>query len=430
MRDIIITLIVFGSIPYILKRPYIGILVYCWLSYMNPHRLTWGFAYNMPFAATISITTILALLFFKESKKIPMSTLMMVWFMWILWMNVTTFFAMVPDAAFHEWERSMKIQLMSMVTLMLMKKPERIKWLVWVIALSIGFYGIKGGIFSILTLGNNLVWGPPGTFFEGNNGLAVALIMILPLFRFLQLHTEHIWVRRGLLVAMSLIGISILASYSRGAFLGLSAVMIFLGIRSNKKLIIMPLLIIISLLALSFMPQKWHERVDTIQTYEADASAMGRINAWYFAINIANARPLVGGGYQVFDRNLFKIYAPSPNDYHDAHSIYFEALGEQGYVGLILFLILGGLSLIQGNRIRNLTRGQDELQWAYDLASMVQASLIGYAVGGLFLGLAYFDLYYHLIAILVLTKYCVDQSLKNRPTNKNTQNKISSRIEH
>ena len=42
---------------------------------------------------------------------------------------------------------------------------------------------------------------------------------------------------------------------------------------------------------------------------------------------------------------------------------------------------------------------------------MVQVSLIGYMSAGSFLGLQYFDLFYHLIAIIVITKMLVQKEL-------------------
>jgi probable O-glycosylation ligase (exosortase A-associated) len=151
------------------------------------------------------------------------------------------------------------------------------------------------------------------------------------------------------------------------------------------------------------MPEEWHERLGTIRTYEQDESAMGRINAWWFAWNVAKERPLVGGGFEAFHPETFKQYAPAPLDFHDAHSIYFEMLGEQGFVGLGLFLFLGWLTLRQCGWIVRNTRDRTELQWAHDLAGMVQVAVIGYAVGGAFLGLAYWDLPYHLVALTVMT---------------------------
>ena len=73
MRDVLLTLLVFGSLPFILKRPHIGVLVWAWLSYMNPHRLTWSFAYDMPFAQIVAITLLIALFSTKEKLKTLLS---------------------------------------------------------------------------------------------------------------------------------------------------------------------------------------------------------------------------------------------------------------------------------------------------------------------------------------------------------------------
>jgi len=164
MRDIIITLIVFGAVPWIIRKPSIGILVWSWLAYMNPHRMSWGFAYNLPFSAVTAIAIFIGFVFSKEPKRIPLTPVTVVWGLFILWMLVTTFFAVHPDAAFIEMKKVIKIQVMAIFTLMLMANRERINQLVWVIAFSIGFFGIKGGIFTILTAGQYRVWGPPETF--------------------------------------------------------------------------------------------------------------------------------------------------------------------------------------------------------------------------------------------------------------------------
>ena len=87
--------------------------------------------------------------------------------------------------------------------------------------------------------------------------------------------------------------------------------------------------------AIMFMPDVWETRMSTIETYEEDGSAMGRINAWTMAYNLANARPIVGGGFEIYTRRMFQQYAPDPEDVHSAHSIYFQMLGEHGYVGLV-----------------------------------------------------------------------------------------------
>lgn len=411
MRDIALTVFILGSLPLIVARPYIGILMFAWIGYMNPHRYSWGFAYSMPFALLVGGATILGFLFTRDKDKIPLDAMMVFWLAWIVWMNVTTLFALNMDTAIEEWDRAMKIQFTSLLALSLMQSRQKLDLLVWVIALSVGFFGIKGGIFTAATGGNYIVWGPPDTFFEGNNGLAVALLMVMPLFWYLRSRSKSKWVQMALLGAMLLIGLSILGSYSRGALLGIIAACTYLVFKSRHRFVLLPVMIIAGVLAITMLPDKWFERAETIQTYEEDGSAMGRINAWKFGFNLAKDRPLTGGGYGAYSPELFYKYAPNPEDYHDAHSIYFEVLGEQGFIGLFLFLGLGWLAFRKANSIRARTRGSPDLQWAFDLVTMVQVCLVGYVVAGAFVGLAYFDLYYHLLAIIVLTNILVERQL-------------------
>lgn len=412
MRDLIITIVVCGSIPFILQRTYIGVLVWSVLGYLNPHRLTWGFAYNFPFSQIIGITTIISLFISREPKRMPWTPATIIWLVWLLWLGITTMAAIDTDHSIWEWERNMKIQLIILITLLTITDKKRINALVWVIVLSIGFYGIKGGIFTLVTGGNYLVWGPSDTHIAGNNEIAFALVMIFPLMYYLFVITSNKTLRLVLLISMLLVAVSVIGSYSRGAFLSISAMGFLLFLRSKKKFLIGTVIVIMAAVLLAFIPEKWSERMQTIQTYEEDASAMGRINAWKFAINIANEHPISGAGFDTFTPELFHIYAPIPDDFHDSHSIYFEVLAEHGYVGLLIFLALGITSLRTGGWIIRTTRNIDELHWAYNLASMIQVSIIGYAVGGAFLGLAYFDLYYHLIAILALLKMIVSDKLE------------------
>ena len=79
--------------------------------------------------------------------------------------------------------------------------------------------------------------------------------------------------------------------------------------------------------------------MDTIATYDQDSSAMGRINAWWMAWNLASSQ-FVCGGYEIYNPTIFSMYAPNPFDVHAAHSIYFQILGEQGFIGLFLYLSL------------------------------------------------------------------------------------------
>ena len=84
MRDILVTLMIFGTLPLILRHAYIGVLVWSWISYMNPHRLAWGFAYDMPFAMIVAITLFTSLLFCKDRQKIPLNLTVVIWIIFII----------------------------------------------------------------------------------------------------------------------------------------------------------------------------------------------------------------------------------------------------------------------------------------------------------------------------------------------------------
>ncbi|HYE37946.1 putative O-glycosylation ligase, exosortase A system-associated [Methylocaldum sp.] len=417
LRDVFVTVVVFGLLPKILSRPDIGLLLWCWLSYMNPHKLSWQFAHDFPFALITALAILLGLLIWKEPKKVPWTSIPVILLIFIGWIFLTTLFAIDQEGAWEQWNKVWKIQLMTFVVIMVMTTKWRINAMVSVIALSLGFYGFKGGIFTVLTGGAYAVYGPGGSFIAGNNEIGLALIMTIPLLRYLQLSVEQQRLKQGLGLAILLCVISIVGTQSRGALLGLAAMIFFLIAKSRKKGLLILVLIVSIPTIIAFMPESWHARMSTIKTYEQDDSAMGRINAWTMAFNLAKDR-IMGGGFECFRPITFSLYAPNPDDVHDAHSIYFEILGEHGFVGLALFLLLWVSGWRAASAAIRIAKRSDETRWISDLCSMIQVSLIGYATAGAFLGLAYFDLYYNLLAILVL---CT--AILNRKSEVNTQEK-------
>lgn len=412
MRDLLVTLIVFGAVPLILMRPWLGILMWSWLGYMNPHRLSWGFAYDFPFAEVTALATLAGFVFTRERRGLPLSAITVTWFLFVLWMTLTTLVALDPAEGWPAWQSVMKIQLFTVLTVFLVRTPERLRALVWVIALSLGFYGVKGGLFVLRAGGEWQVWGPPGSFIADNNALALAIIMTLPLLWFLWRATPHRTIRWGLALAMVLSCASILGSHSRGAALAGAVMIGLLWLKSSGKLLTgLAIAVLLPVLVLS-MPEKWFERMETVTTYQQDGSAMGRVRAWEFAMDMASER-FPGGGFGSFSEKNYRRYSPAIaaqvdeyglGRFQDAHSIYFKVLGEHGWVGLGLFLALGLLSYLGAGAIVRDVRELPHLQWAGSLAAMLQVSMVGFAVGGAFLGLSYFDLYYHLVAIVIVLR--------------------------
>ena len=404
MRDILICLLVFGALPFILWRPFFGVMVWTWLGLMNPHRLAWGFSLDLPFALIVFLTTVFSLLMSRESKKIPISREILLLFVFVVWMFLTTLLSWFPPLAWEQWDKVWKIQLGVILTLMLVTNRERIHLLVWTICVSLGFYGFKGGLWTVATGGTNRVYGPDGTFIGGNNEIGLALIMIVPLLWYLILHSRQKWVKTGHYVVLACSIIAIVGTHSRGDLLGLLVMGAMFLFKSRRKLI--PLITAALFIAVLpyIAPDEWFERMDTIQDFESDRSAQGRLGAWRKSIEIANSSP-TGGGYEVL-----QVVNGT-----DAHSIYFEILGEQGYPGLLIFLALGLCTWLKAGAVKRRCKQQPELVWARDLATMIQTSLVGYGTAGAFLGLGYFDLIYVIMVLTVMLHRVVEQSLERSP---------------
>ncbi len=402
MRDYLILALILGGAGVAVFRPFVGILFWCWISYMNPHRLTWGIAYNFPAAMVIGAGTLVGLLFSKERTRIPMERetylLLLLWTFFV----ITTNFALSPGPAWGRFESISKILLMTFVTMLVVNSRERLRTLLLTICLSIGFFGAKGGIFSLRTGGSDRIYGPPGSFLEDNNDFALAAVMVVPLLFFLAREESKAWVRHGLRLVGALSIISVIFTYSRGGFVGLATIASVALLKSRKKFLAAIVFAVAVSIGMAVVPEQWFERMQSIGD-RSDESAQGRINAWHFAHNLALSRPL-GGGFETFRPDLFLTYAPDPTDFHAAHSIYFEMLGEQGFFGLFLFLTILVSTIVSLQGVRRRYSRWPDMRWAVNYADMLQIAMFGYVASGAFLGRANFDLYYHLVASTVILK--------------------------
>lgn len=415
MRDLLILILFTYGMFRAVREPYIGILVWSWIGYMNPHRLAFGFSYTFPFALIAAAVTLPALLFAREPKRTPRDPLFVLWLLFVIWMLITTLFSLYPDDAWEQLDKVLKIQLFVGLTMVFINTRQRIDALIWIIVISLGFFGIKGGYYTLTGGGEGKVWGPPGSFIEDNNQIGLAMLVCLPLMHYLRQQSVNRRVRRGLLLTMVLTVFAVLGTHSRGCLLAGLSVATFLWLKSPRKIGVGLVLIVLLPVGFLFMPESWHTRMDTIENYEEDGSAMGRINAWWMAFNLANSR-LLGAGFGPWNSDAFARWAPDPNDVHAAHSIYFAVLGEHGWVGFLLFVIIAVLALYRCGATLRRCRGVPELQWLQSLMAMTQVSLIAFLVGGAFYSLAYFDLYWHLVSFAVIGWQLADRHLAAQST--------------
>ena len=418
MRGYAFILLYLCSLTLIFKAPFNGVLVWYAFSLGNFHTLIWDSSLaTLPYAYPIAILTAVLWLFSRsEKKKLPLTPQVILTILFALWMTVTSFFGLAPDV-WDKWIWFQKVLLMCLVGFALTATRERVNRLIWVVVSTIGFWGVKGAISFPLHGGGQGIHGPDGGITAGNNEFGVALIMLLPLVFYLWHISVDRRVRIGLMVMGFMLTLATVFTYSRGALLGVCAMAVVLWLRTPAKRSMGLAIVVFGAAIYAFAPQSWFTRMETIETYESDSSAMGRINIWRACLRIAELRPLVGGGFSVThnmdiaNRMLQGTTIPRFDKGRAARSIYFDVLSEHGWVGLALFLMIAVYALRScGWLIRN-SRDRPDLAWANVLGRMGQAVLVGFYVGGAFQSLAYFDEYWCIIFIFEAARLVVAKEI-------------------
>lgn len=421
MRDfIVIGAVVIGMIMT-LRRPWFGVLLWTWVSIMNPHRFCWGFAVEAPVAAMAAGATFFGLLI-SRARQNPFMGAPVKWLLvfmgwmtlsWILGYGMQSSDPNVWTRDYDMWKRVIKTFLMIFVTMTLLRNRHQIVAFVWVVVMSLGIVGTKGGIFTLATLGAYRVWGPPGSFIEDNNEFALALVTIIPLLYFLllQVNPGQKKLRLGLWFVTVLCAIAAIGSQSRGGFLALSAMAAVLWWRSPHKVKLALFIGATVVAILLLMPDEYWERMNTIVAYEADASAMNRIRSWMVAVQVA-LHHVTGAGMLYQHPIIYYLwdYSAVLDQGKDiaAHSIYFQILGNHGFIGLFFYLMIGVTTYRSAGWLRRHARAIPEAKWAAMLGSMAQVAMAGFAVGGAFLSLAYADIPFNMMVMVVLARRWVE----------------------
>jgi probable O-glycosylation ligase (exosortase A-associated) len=397
-------------IPLSLARPFFGLLVWTIIAFTSIHKFTYGDSAKLPWAVMIGVPTILGFVLFTRSwdrLKSRESVLILVLWIWFFLTSLgSTRTPLFLHHAVDTWDHMQfvsKIFLMTLITMGLVDSFSRLRKLVMVIACCFGFFVVKALPFLILTSGNDRVYGPPNSMIADNNDFGLAMNMTVPLFLFLAQSEKKPWLKR-LFGGLFLMAIPVVFfTYSRGALLGLIAVLGMMMLQVKQKKVLIPVVILGIAIAVLFAPQAWKTRMNPTGEQALDKSAQSRINAWTFAWNLVSDYPIAGGGFGTFTRPLFIIYAPDPRDVHGPHSVYFGILGEHGFVGLFLYLLLVGSALYSTSEvIRWAKQMGDEVAMQY--ARMFRYSMVGFLVSGFFLGRQYFDYIYTILACIVVVK--------------------------
>jgi len=406
IRDLLLVATLFALVPVSFLRPWVGVLAWFWVAYFVPQSFTWGFGRNLPVAMLVGVATLVGFALSNEARKsLPRCT--SVFFLGLFTVQVTasTLLAYDPMMAWGKWDWVCKSLLMTFVTMALFQDRERLRWLYVVTAVSLGLHGLKGGLWVLRTGGGERVYGPERSFFWDNNTLGLALCMVLPILLYLSRDEPRVWLRRAMRVIFAFSIIAILFTYSRGAFIGLLVVLTGLVWRSPWRWRFAAGALVISLVVVTVMPARLRERISSIGEQQSsetrDISVAGRIEAWATATQIAMGHPFFGEGFRaLWQPDLWtQFYGYEFTAARDAHSLYFEVMAEHGFLGLGIYLVVVGNTLIILSRVSRRWHGDATHGYLANYAEMTRLALLPYLVSGASLGVAYFDLYFLLVGM-------------------------------
>jgi probable O-glycosylation ligase (exosortase A-associated) len=407
IRNVGLLLFFVFSVPACFFKPFYGVLLWTVVAFLNPQAFIWS-REVFPWALSVGLATMAGSVFFcrawkaLSSLKVLLMVVLWVWFTVTSMASTTTpLFMHHAGDTWYKWQFVSKIMLMAVVSIPLVDTFSKLRTFVLVIAGCFGVFVLKTFPFVISTGGAFRLYGPENSMIADNNDFGLALNMTAPLFFFLAQTEANRWVRRffGFLFLITIP--SVFFTYSRGALVGLIAVMGLMFLQSKQRLILIPVITMATIVALMFAPDEWKHRMDPTRPDALDNSAKERLNAWAFATNLASEYPITGGGFATFTPELFGRYAPVALDIHGPHSVYFQVLGEHGYVGLSLYLALVLTCFAGAHRLVREARSYQDREVIH-YANMFRFSMIGFLSSGAFLGRAYFDYFFSLVACLAI----------------------------
>ena len=425
MRGLVLFIVFFAAIPFIFfNGPFFGILIWYWVSLMNPQKLVWNsFAGGIPYAHIVAVLTLLCWFLSKVEPKLPpMNKTTGLLVMLAVWISVTSILGTGPaDQIYQKWQLAEKMLLMTIVAYTLTTTRSRLDQLIVVCTLSIAFFGFKGGVFSLLFSGGTArIYGPDGTMIGDNNDLGVALTMVLPLLFYMRDRYRQPFLKWPFLALIGLTFLGDIFTYSRGALLALFAMGAMLWWRSRRKVSMTLLIAVAAFGVWSYAPAEWFERMGTIQTYQEDASAESRVYLWHLAWAMALKRPITGAGFHwsnnpaSVNRQLWDSGLPPLTIPRAPHSNWFEMLSDHGFVGFAIFIAILITTALDASWLVRHSRGNPDLEWANTLGRMLQAALVGYCAGGSFATQAMFDGFYAVVIIAAAARRIVAAEITAR----------------
>lgn len=436
MRDMFFLAILPLMLYLMAKRPFIALGMWIWTAMFFPNAWMYGIGTMLRYNLIFTGIAVLGYLMLKNKPKVRFGALGALILLFLAWTTLSTAMTEgLPEVAWEIWSRFFKVILLFIFVVLIIDKKLHIDFFLGCVVLSIGFYGSLEALKYILSGGGHMIEGFYGHVLGDRNELALAFVITLPICSYLlaEYGSQSRLVRLGLLGVMSLLVVAIVGTQSRGGFIALLGLGGYFFMKSDRK-ILLAILVVVMVGVMSYIvSDTWTSRMNTINDAGDDASFMGRVVAWKLSFIMATRHPFFGGGFKALEtftvwKSLTLDFFSFPFFYtgtslpdetkpHAAHSVYFQVLGDHGFMGLTIYLAFLARAFIGARRVARAAKAHIETRWIASAAVMLQLCIFAFCLGGAALSFAYFDLMYALYGIvLVLETRILPAALRELPT--------------
>ncbi|GAC1484772.1 MAG: putative O-glycosylation ligase, exosortase A system-associated [Acetobacteraceae bacterium] len=400
-------------LPISFYSAHLGVILWIWVALLSPNDLLYGILGGVPFNKLVTASTVLAIVMSREKKQFYMDGLLTLVAVYAAVVTLSYIFESYPGAwSDLQYDKFWKEMILLAMITGLIWSQHRLHHAALAVSLAFGFFMVKEALIFLLTAGGHPIAGTPST--GDNNGLALAVLMTIPLLLFCARYSAVTWVKLAMQATAGLGGVTVIASYSRGGFIGLIVLAFMLLKNSKYKARTFAALGVFAFLMWLLVPTQYVARMDTINTAAEDDSFVVRLVAWKVNFLMALDHPFLGSGlYASLSWQNWSNYVVRSTDFlfptpilgrsFVAHSIYFQVLGDTGFTGLFLFIAILVTALMMAAKTRRLAGKDPNLAWAADLARALQVSIVVYCISGAALSLVYFELLFVLLAMISRT---------------------------
>ena len=400
----VIILILIGAVAA-LYGSFNTLMFYLWLAYFRPESWIWSdFLKSYPLSLFCGVFLLIST--FINGVKLRFTLFAGLLFLAAIHSLLSALLSNYSSAALSSWINFIKLIVISYLITMLIRSEKDLKITLIVISLSLGLEGAKQGWARLITSPGSV--NENGHAFLGdNNGVAIGMLMLVPILFALYQTTERKLIKYGFLFLAIGVIYRALSTYSRGGFLAFAAMFVVFWLRSKKKVRSLIIVVLLCVMILPTFPQSFWDRMNTItvgEDEERETSAASRLYYWGRALEMAKRSPVFGIGHESYSRayNSFDItggrYGPS----RAVHSSWFGILAEWGFPGLTLFLFIYSYSLYSCFQVRKKCKNRPELKSFLIYSNSVETSLLAGAVGISFLTFQYLEMLWHFFALTVV----------------------------